>query len=384
MGWRQRGSMRVVIAGGGTGGHLYPGLAIAEALQELYPSVQVLFVGGDRIESRVVPQEGWAFHRIASRGLPRRPRGAAVGALAANALGTAQALRLLREWRPDAVVATGGYVSAPVGLAARLLRVPLLVQEQNLTPGLASRLLSRWARCVSVSHPAAAAGLRATRVEVTGVPLRHKALVGDRERGQRRWGLEPREVTVLVLGGSQGAMSLNRAVARLADLLMYEPTLQLLHHTGPEHLGWVQESIGHREHIGPPLLRHVAVPFLDPVGDAYACAEIVVCRAGASTLAEVTAWGLPAVLVPYPHAAEGHQGQNAEILVRAGAAVRIEDSDLGSTALLHAVQELAADPGRRREMSEASRSLGRPGAAQAVARLVIAEAGGRRVQEERG
>ncbi len=373
--------MRIVIAGGGTGGHLYPGLAIAEAIRELYPSAQVLFVGGDRIESRVVPQEGWAFRRISSKGLPRRPNAAALGSLAANALGTAQALRLLREWRPDVVVATGGYVCAPVGVAARLLRVPLLVQEQNLTPGLASRLLSRWARCVSVSHPAAGARFGGARVEVTGVPVRHKALVGDRGRGRERWGLEERAVTVLVLGGSQGAMSLNRAISRMADLLMYERSLQLLHHTGPEHSVWVRETIGHREHIGPPLLRHVAVPFLDPVGDAYACAEIVVCRAGASTLAEVTAWGLPAVLVPYPHASEGHQERNAEILVEAGAAVRIDDSELGGTALVHAVQKLAADPGLREEMSAASRSLGRPGAAQAVARLAIEEAGSRRTAE---
>lgn len=364
--------MRVVLTGGGTGGHLFPALAIAEALRLRRPGVEVLFVGGDRLESRIVPQEGWPFRRVASRGLPRRASPAAVAALAINLLGMVQAVRLLRQWRPGAVVATGGYVSAPVGMAAVLLGIPLVVQEQNLRPGLASRLLARWARWVSLPSPGAATGLRAAAAEVTGVPLRARALEGNRHRGLERWGLEADRLTILALGGSQGAGSLNRAVCRMADLLMYEARLQILHQTGTGDLSGVREAIGHREHVGPPLLRHVAVPFLEAIGDAYACADIVVCRAGASTLAEVTAWGLPAVLSPYPHAAEGHQEENARRLVEAGAAVRVADADLVGMALVEAVQDLVRDAPRRAAMAAASRAVGRPEAAGVVADRILA------------
>lgn len=374
--------MRVLLSGGGTGGHLYPALAIAEALRRRRPEVEILFVGGNRIEARIVPQEGWAFQSIASRGLPRRPSLGAMVALGATALGTAQAARLLWRWRPDVVVATGGYVCVPVGCAAGLLRTPLLIQEQNLHPGLATRMLARWAQCASVPHALAASRLTTRRTEVTGVPVRRRALEGDRERGMARWQLTDDRLTLLVIGGSQGASSVNRGVSRLADLLMYERRLQILHHTGAEDLHAVREAIGHREHVGPPSLRHVAVPFLDPIGDAYACADLVLCRAGASTLAEVTAWGLPAALVPYRHAG-GHQEENAAVLVDAGAAVRVGDDELEGTTLVRTISALMDDRARRTAMAAASRGLGRPNAADVLAGLVETLARRRRVAEVR-
>ncbi len=375
--------MKVVIAGGGTGGHLYPGLAIAEALRRRSPDIEVLFVGGDRLERRVVPQEGWPFRSVAARGLPRRVGLGVIRTLAATMLGTIQALRLLWGSRPDVVIATGGYVCAPVGFAAVLTGAPLVVQEQNLHPGLTTRVLARWAQWVSVPHGQAAGRLRARRIETTGVPIRRKALDGDRPRGLARWNLEPGRFTLLVLGGSQGAHSLNRAACRLGDLLMYETRLQVLHQTGTEDLSWVREQIGHREHVGPPALHHVAAPFFEAVGDAYACADLVLCRAGASTLAEVTAWGLPCILVPYPYAAHAHQEENAEILTRAGAAIRIGDAQLSDTALVETVQSLLGDVRRRTAMATASRALGRPDAAEVVAGLVIDLGGDHAAQEVR-
>ncbi len=374
--------MRVLLSGGGTGGHLYPALAIAEALRRRRPEVEILFVGGDRIESRIVPQEGWAFQPIAARGLPRRLSPSALLASGVTAFGVAQAGRILWRWRPDVVVATGGYVCVPVGCAAAIFRLPLLIQEQNLRPGLATKILARWARCASLPHPDAASRLPAARLEVTGVPVRRRALEGDRARGMARWNLTADRLTLLVIGGSQGAGSLNRAVSRLGDLLMYEKRLQILHHTGGADLHAVLEAIGHREHVGPPALRHIAVPFLDPIGDAYACADLVLCRAGASTLAEITAWGLPAVLVPDPHA-ERHQEENAAVLARAGAAVRLGDVDLDGTALVEMVSALLDDRPRRAAMAVASRGLGRPNAADIVAGLVEALGRGGLVQEVR-
>jgi len=340
------------------------------------PDADILFVGGGRLDARVVPAEGWPFRAIAGRGLPRRLSPGALAALAANAWGAGQAFRVLWRYRPDVVVATGGYVCAPVGAVAVALGIPLVLQEQNVRPGLTNRLLARWARWVSLPHADAAKGLHARRAEVTGVPLRRRALEGDRSEALARWHLEPGRLTLLVLGGSQGAHSLNKAACRLADLLMYEERLQILHQTGAADLTWVREAIGHREHVGPPAVRHVAAAFLDPIGDAYACADLVLCRAGASTLAEVTAWGLPAIVVPYPYAG-GHQEDNAAVLVRGGAALRVADADLAGARLAELVQALLADPARRAAMARASRALGRPEAAERVAGLVLSMGGER-------
>lgn len=373
--------MRVVITGGGTGGHIYPGLAIAEALRRRRPDVAVRFIGGDRFEARAVPDEGWAFTSITAVRRPQRFGLQTAWSTAAMGIGTAQALGLLARWRPDAVVATGGYVCLPVGTAAVMLGRPLVLQEQNVIPGRATRLLARWARCVSVPNPEAAQRLPGRRTEVTGVPIRGRALAGDRRRGQDRWGLAADRFTILVIGGSQGALSLNRGICRMVDLVMYDQRLQVLHHTGTEHLHWVRQAIGHREHVGPPAVLHIAAPFLDPIGDAYACADLVVCRAGASTLAELTAWGLPAILVPYPHAADDHQVENTATLVGSGAALRVGDADLDGPALVEAVQMLASDPARREAMGRASRAVGRPEAADVVAGIVLSAARQRSTRE---
>ncbi len=365
--------MRLVITGGGTGGHLYPGVAVAEVVQSRVPGVEIRFIVGTRLEARILPQLGWRYDTVAARPMPRRIGLSLVASLLVNLVGTARAMRLLRRWRPGAVLATGGYVAGPVGLAAVLLGIPLVVQEQNAIPGLANRWLGRWARAISVPS-GAQRGFPADRVVVTGVPIRPTVLQGDRLRGREAFGLAPDRFTILVLGGSQGALSLNRAVGEAATLLMYE-RIQVLHQTGSEHLEWVQREIGHREHVGPPVLRHAAVPYIERVGDAYAAADLVICRAGASTLAEVAAWGLPAILVPYPHATASHQEANARLLVTAGAAEIISDADLSGIRLAERVIALVRDPARCRAMAEASRRIARPDAAGRVADLLLLAAG---------
>lgn len=363
--------LRLVIAGGGTGGHLYPGIAVAEVAQ-VSLAARILFMGGARLEARVLGSGGWAFVRVATRPLPRRVGPAAVWSLAVNAAGTLQALGHLRRFAPHAVLATGGYAAAPVGLAALLLGIPLVLQEQNMLPGLANTWLARWARAISV--PAQTPGFPPSRTVVTGVPVRPSVLHGERDRARRAFGLAADRFTVLVLGGSQGAMSLNRAVGEAATLMMYEP-IQILHQTGGEHLEWVRREIGHREHLGPPVIRHIPVAFIERMGDAYAAADLVVCRAGASTLAEVTAWGLPAIVVPYPHAAGRHQDANANRLAAAGAAEVIPDAELTGLRLQELIRELVHDRVRLQAMAEASRRLGRPAAAARVLDLLLTATG---------
>lgn len=361
--------MRVVITGGGTGGHIYPGLAIAEALRELHPDARVLFVGGDGLERRLVPQHGWPFHQVAVGRIRRWRAWQMPWALAVTAAGTAQALLLLRTFRPDAVAATGGYAAAPVGAAAAVLGVPLVVQEQNLSPGATNRILARWAAAISVPHESVATQFGGKAV-VTGVPVRSTALQGERARGRGAYGLDERAFTILVLGGSQGARSLNAAVLEMRALLPPDPLVQILHQTGKDHLAWVQQQMG----AHPGSARDVAVSYIEHVADAYACADLVICRAGASTLAEVTANGRPMVLVPYPYAAAGHQESNARLLESTGAAVVVLDRDLSGRRLAHEVRALQSNAARLEAMAAASRQRGRPDAARRVAELVVAAA----------
>jgi UDP-N-acetylglucosamine--N-acetylmuramyl-(pentapeptide) pyrophosphoryl-undecaprenol N-acetylglucosamine transferase len=359
----------VIIAGGGTGGHIYPGLAIAEALVALQPQTAVLFVGGSGLERQVVSKAGWSYKPVAAQAWPRRLSWKLPWAALITAQGALQAITVVRGWDAQVVVATGGYASAPVGAAAAVLRIPLVVQEQNLSPGTANRILARWAEAISVPDERVAAHFGRKAV-VTGVPVRAGTLRGDRTRGRLRFGLDDRALTIVVLGGSQGAASLNASAVEMAGHLDGRVEVQILHQTGKEH----EERV--RAHLAahPTTLRYVVVPYIEEMGDAYACADLVICRAGAGTLAEVTANGLPAIAVPYPYAAEGHQDANARLLESAGAAIVILDRDLSGPRLAEIVSTLSANVARLRGMADASRRLGRPQAARQVAELVMAAA----------
>jgi UDP-N-acetylglucosamine--N-acetylmuramyl-(pentapeptide) pyrophosphoryl-undecaprenol N-acetylglucosamine transferase len=362
--------MRAAIACGGTGGHIYPALAVADALRARDPSADVLFVGAGGLESRIIPQAGWAFRRVAARQLSRRLSWRVPWALAVTIAGTLQAAGHLRAFRPSVVLSAGGYAAAPVGAAAVLLRVPLVLQEQNLHPGVTHRLLRRFARAVSIPHQYAARFFEGKGV-VTGVPIdRVRVLNGVRERGLRRFGLDPGRMTILVLGGSQGARSINEAMVDAAPRLTDPDRIQVLHQTGTAHEAWVRERVGR---LGRPA--YVGVGYIEDVADAYACADLVVCRAGASTLAEVTARGLPSILVPYPHAAEGHQDVNARLHEQAGAAFLLPDRELSGERVAALIDHLRGDPAALQAMAAASRGLGRPDAAAQVAALMISAAG---------
>jgi UDP-N-acetylglucosamine--N-acetylmuramyl-(pentapeptide) pyrophosphoryl-undecaprenol N-acetylglucosamine transferase len=362
--------MRVVIACGGTGGHIYPALAVAQALRDREPSTDVLFIGSGGIESRIIPEAGWPFRRIAARQLSRRISWRVPWAIGAATVGTIQAGRHLRAFRPAAILSTGGYAAAPVGAAAAALRIPLVLQEQNLYPGVANRLLCRFARAVSVPHESAARFF-GKRTVVTGVPIgRARVLHGARERGLHRFGLDPARRTILVLGGSQGARTINEAMVEAAPHLENPQGVQILHQAGSVHEASVRNRIGL-----PGALRYVVVGYIENVADAYACADLVVCRAGASTLAEVTACGLPCIAVPYPFAAEGHQEANARLHERAGAAVVVLDRELSGGRLAGLLNRLGNDPAAVRAMAAASRKMGRPEAADRVAALVASAAG---------
>ncbi|HUH07461.1 MAG TPA: undecaprenyldiphospho-muramoylpentapeptide beta-N-acetylglucosaminyltransferase [Egibacteraceae bacterium] len=367
---------RILIAGGGTGGHVVPALATAAALAELYPQVEVEFVGTARgLESRLVPEAGWPLHLISAAPFQRRLSLSALRAPLALAFAARDALRLVKgPPRAAAAAVFGGYVSAPLAVAAGLARIPLVVHEQNAIPGLANRLAARWAQAIAVSFPDSAARLgHVDRVTVTGNPVRPG--LAELDAGARRseamaaFDLDPGRRTLLVFGGSQGARRINSAAVGAAPLWSEPRGLQVLHATGrAEHAG-AQAAWDAQLASGSPLIVRCE-PYVERMDLAYAAADVAVCRSGASTTAELTMMGLPSVLVPYPHATADHQMANARALAESGAATVIPDADLDSAALVAAAERLLLDDSAHASAAAAARALARPHAAAALARLI--------------
>ena len=361
--------MRIVFAGGGTGGHLYPGLAVAEALRRRRPGATIEWVGAERgLERRVVPLAGYPLLALRLSGMARASLPARVRAALAAAVAVGRLVLWMRGQRPELAVGVGGYASGPAMLAAIVLRVPTLIQEQNHYPGATNRFLARHADAVCVPSEAARRWLGG-RGLVTGNPVREAfGRVGELPRGER--------LSLLVFGGSRGARSINRAVAAaLEELLRLAPAPRIVHQTGAEDLAWVREAY----HDRYPAELSTVEPFFDDMPQRMAAAELVVCRSGASTLAELCAAGRPSILVPYPFAADDHQRRNAEVLVAAGAARLLPDAELDGPRLAGAVAGLAADRPRLCAMARAARSLGRPDAAERIADVAEAVLERRRV-----
>lgn len=375
--------MRVMLGGGGTAGHVSPALATAHALRALRPGIEVEFTGSARgLEARIVPEDGWPFHEIAAAPLRR---GRSLRALAANAavpfvvVGAARRLsRVLRERDVRAVCTFGGYVSGPLALAARLARIPLVLHEQNAVPGLANRIAARWASAVAVSVPGVEGRFpHPGRVVLTGNPVRMtlspEGLRGLRPAAVEAFGLDPARRTLLAFGGSLGARRINDALLEAAGDWPEGAGAQLVHAAGRSDFERVDAAW--RALSGRSALRVHCVPFIDRMELAYAAADLVLCRSGASSIAELTVLGLPSVLVPYPHAAADEQRANAKALAERHAAVLVSDDRLDGAWMVEHVAPLLADDARRARMSEAARELGRPDAAREVAKLVLSAAG---------
>ncbi|HEY8041113.1 MAG TPA: undecaprenyldiphospho-muramoylpentapeptide beta-N-acetylglucosaminyltransferase [Polyangiaceae bacterium] len=352
----------ILVAGGGTGGHVFPAVAVAEAMQ-LLADVDVVFCGTARgVEARVVPARGWALELLdvepmKGGGPARAIRGALVAARA-----TGRAFGLVRRLRPGAVLSVGGYASGPVTLAAALLGVPVAVLEPNSVVGLANRLLAPFARRAYVAWDEAGAKFRARARRSFGVPLRAGFVP--------RPGATRGTARVLVMGGSQGAAALNERMPEVVARLAHVPGLDVLHQAGRDRDDPVRAAYSRAK-----VERVKVVPFVDDVAQAIADADVVVARAGASTLAELTAIGRAAVLVPFPHAADDHQARNAEALARAGGAVCVRQEAADAARLATELERLLVDEPARTAMAEASRARGKPGAAHDVAADLLELAG---------
>jgi UDP-N-acetylglucosamine--N-acetylmuramyl-(pentapeptide) pyrophosphoryl-undecaprenol N-acetylglucosamine transferase len=345
---------RIVIAGGGTGGHLYPGIAVARELRRRLPEIVVTFAGTERgIEQTVVPREGFDLDVLRSAGLKGMSLAGLVRGLALLPVGGADAWRIVSRRRPHLVIGVGGYSSGPVVLIAALRRIPTLLLEQNAVPGFTNRSLARVVDGAAVTFESTLSYF-GRRGFVTGNPVRPEFFDTSSAPG----GGPPR---VLIFGGSQGAHAINMAMVEAAPrLAAYPGGLAITHQTGERDLERVRR--GYRD---AGLTARVE-PFLFTMDREMKSADLVICRAGATTLAELTAAGRPAILIPLPTAADDHQRRNAELLADAGAAEVLPQSSMTGELLAERIAALASDPSRRQAMSEAARRLSKPGAASAI------------------
>jgi UDP-N-acetylglucosamine--N-acetylmuramyl-(pentapeptide) pyrophosphoryl-undecaprenol N-acetylglucosamine transferase len=349
-----------VIAAGGTAGHVVPALAVAEALRQR--GAEVDFAGGERAEAELVPRAGFRFHPLRVAGIDRRnPLRAARAAVLAG-LAATRARRLLRRLNADAVLGGGGYVAGPVGLAARTLGLPLALCEADSHLGVANRLLAPLARRVFLSFPIA--GREGSKYLVTGRPLRTPTDGLEREPARERFGIPTGETCLLVYGGSLGARRLNEAAV---EAFGADAPCAVLHACGRRDYDQMRRRL---DELGTPG-HYRLYAYIEPFADALAAADLVAARAGGSVL-ELAAAGLPAILVPFPHATADHQTHNARYMERAGAAVVVPDSALDAARLAREVGGLLGAPQRMAEMGRAARAAARPDAAERIADEVLA------------
>jgi UDP-N-acetylglucosamine--N-acetylmuramyl-(pentapeptide) pyrophosphoryl-undecaprenol N-acetylglucosamine transferase len=355
----------VVIAGGGTGGHLFPGVAVARELIARVPDASVTFVGtAAGIESRVIPREGLTLDTIRSAGLKGKSPAALLRGLLLLPLSALDAWRVISRRRPSVVIGVGGYSSGPVVALAALRGVPTMLMEQNATPGLTNRLLSRMVRAASVTYVESLATFGG-KAFVAGNPVRPEFFATPASVAA------PAERTrVLVFGGSQGAHAINVAMAEAAATLAAAvPGVEVTHQTGERDLSMVREA-----YAAAGLASRVE-PFLYEMDREMRAADVIVCRAGATTLAELTAAGRAAILIPLPTATDDHQRKNADALVRQGAARAVDQRELTGARLAEELLALARDGAARERMAAAARGLARPDAARVIVDKVLALAG---------
>jgi UDP-N-acetylglucosamine--N-acetylmuramyl-(pentapeptide) pyrophosphoryl-undecaprenol N-acetylglucosamine transferase len=354
--------MRAILAGGGTGGHVIPALAIAQELQKTY-GAEILFIGTARgIENRLVPAAGFSLRLIEVGALNR----VSLATRLKTSLGLPRAVlaarKMLSEFQPDVVIGVGGYASGPAMLAALWKAIPTLAFEPNVVPGFANRVVARWVSAAAVHFQETARYFR--HAEVTGVPVRHAFfdIAGK--------SVQHEQPTLLVFGGSQGAHAINQAVIQcLPELGRQAPGIHIIHQTGERDYNDAQAAY---QRAGASA---EVFPFINDMPAFFARADLLLCRSGASTVAEIAAAGKPAIFVPFPRAADDHQRVNAQALERAGAAVVLEETRLDDVWLVETVSALLSDRPRLRRMSEAARSLAHPNAARDIAGIAVRLAG---------
>jgi UDP-N-acetylglucosamine--N-acetylmuramyl-(pentapeptide) pyrophosphoryl-undecaprenol N-acetylglucosamine transferase len=360
--------IKIVISGGGTGGHIYPGIAIANELKKIVPDVEITFVGvKNRIEAKIVPREGYPLKTIHVQYFSRKIGFKTLTFFFSLKIGFIQSMLFLLRYKPNVVIGTGGFVSGPVVYTASLLRIPTFIQEQNSYPGITTRLLAPKVKRIHLAFEEAIKYLHKvkdqSKFRITGNPIRMGGKKSERIIALEKFNLDKNKKTLLLFGGSQGAAALNNAL--LETLPQLSTDIQIIWQTGePDftELKSAVEKLNHKIYIQP---------FIYNMADAYCAADLAFCRAGAITIAELMQMAVPSILVPYPHAAEGHQEKNARVLVNANAAKMILQRELNPTALKATIERLIYDKEKLSDIKKNCEKFYFENAAKEIAKSVL-------------
>ncbi|HEY4554416.1 MAG TPA: undecaprenyldiphospho-muramoylpentapeptide beta-N-acetylglucosaminyltransferase [Bacillaceae bacterium] len=358
--------MKIVVSGGGTGGHIYPALALIRTIREQYPDTEFLYVGTETgLEAAIVRREGIPFKTIDITGFKRSLSFENIKTILRFVKGVRTSNRILHTFQPDAVIGTGGYVCGPIVYAAAKRKIPTIIHEQNSVPGLTNKFLSRFVDKVAICFDSAREFFPQEKVVLTGNP-RASEVVGTSADGVLEpFGLKDHLPTALIVGGSRGARPINEAVLKALSYLADKP-YQVLYVTGQAHFDEVEKEaalIGRPDHVA-------IVPFIHNMQEVLAAVDVAVGRAGATSLAEITALGIPSILIPSPYVTNDHQMKNAEALLSAGAALLIAEKDLTGRKLADALDNVLLDDEKRKGMGDAARKLGIPDASERLFRLI--------------
>lgn len=364
---------KVILSGGGTGGHIYPAITIAREIERL-EEAEILFVGTPNgMESRIIPGEGYAFASLPAAGLKRKLTPENLKILMKTAGSLWKARRILKTFKPDVVIGTGGYVCGPILLAAALSGIPTMIQEQNVIPGITNKILNRFVDRVALGYEEAKARFpHPEKCVYTGNPIRREILFTRRSESRKKLGVPPDAFMVLAAGGSRGARTINTAMVGVHRHFAHTDGICLYHVTGTGEFDRVKDALHTVDAEGRFGRGSRIVDYQKDMPTALAAADLVIYRAGAIGLAELAARGLPSILVPYPYAAEDHQTYNARVFVAGGAAKMIVDKYLTAEELIQDITELKEDPEFLTGMAEASRRLGKIHAGEDIARMALA------------
>lgn len=364
---------KILLTGGGTGGHIYPAIAIANEIKASISDVEICFAGThEGLESRIVPQAGYPLRFIRSGGIERHFTVSNIKNASLAAIGLWDAYRLLNDFRPDVVIGTGGYVSGPLLLLAGLRKIPILLQEQNAVLGVTNRIVQRFASCIALGDEKAKSRITGNlkRVFFTGNPVRPEFFSINREMARKKLNLADHEKLVVITGGSRGARTLNLASLELHHWIENQEDFRLLHATGSSQWESFCELLSFSSLEIEDKKRKV-VPYLENMPEILQAADFIISRAGALALAEIAVCGIPSLLVPYPYAAEDHQTANGMTFVDHGAAVMIRDRELTGDAVVQTVSEIFNEPSRLEQMKKNTEILAKPDATKEIAELVL-------------
>lgn len=371
--------MRAILTGGGTGGHIYPAVSIAKEIKRKYKDAEIIFVGTDKgLESKIVPKEGFALRTIKVRGFERKLTLKNLVAVKEAAFSITKVRRIIKDFQPDIVIGTGGYVCGTVMLAAALMGIPTLIHESNAFAGLTNKVLFRFVDKVALNFEEAAKYFKnSDKVAITGNPIRTDIFDIPKEKGLEEFRFRKDIPLVVVTGGSRGARRINNSLLSLAEECVKTGKFQLLHVTGDTQYQAVMQ--GYKERNIPLEDTNIkVVPYLHNMPYALAASDLIISRCGAMTLSEVTALGKPSVLIPFPYAADNHQEYNARALEKKGAAVVIVEKDLTEQLLRNTVLELLNNKQKLLEMAENSRLLGVRDASEKIGNIISTLIGSRK------